>query len=236
MPGPSPRTCTGSSWPTPRRPGPTVRATPAPTSPPPASGAPRHWPSSQWLNSITATATGIEVRLPRHEELQEEAIASALGGQLPASVTGAWTQPRPGLWLRPGQPHPHELTGAALRQAVAVDAENTAIVPQILTAAVLNVVVNIIRDLDDVRALSGALDDDLAARASSGGQAVDLMHAHARAIVLTYADALDLTRADAITQTCAADPDLIHALDLDWRSRPGRRDRPRPHQCHQPRP
>ena len=50
----------------------------------------------QWLNSITATATGIEVRLPRHEELQEEAIASALSGQLPASVTGAWTQPRPG--------------------------------------------------------------------------------------------------------------------------------------------
>ena len=74
----------------------------------------------KWLNSITATATGIEVRLPRHDELQEEAIASALTGELPASVTSAWTQPltaagpafAPGLWLRPGQPHPHELTGA----------------------------------------------------------------------------------------------------------------------------
>lgn len=169
----------------------------------------------RWLNSVTATAAGIEVRLPRHEELQEEAIASALSGQLPASVTGAWTQPGPELWLRPGQPHPHELSGTTLRQAIAVDAEKTAIVPQVLTAAVLNVFVNIIRDLVDVRALSGALADDLAARARSGGQAVDLMHAHARAIVLTYADALDLTRADAITQTCAADPYLIHALDLD---------------------
>jgi hypothetical protein len=169
----------------------------------------------QWLNSITAAATGIEVRLPRYEELQEEAIAGALNGRLPASVTGAWTQPGPELWLRPGQSHPHELTGTALRQAIAVDAEKTAIVPQVLTAAVLNVFVNIIRDLDDVRALSGALAHDLATRASSGGQTVELLHAHARAIVLTYADALDLTRADAITQTCSADPYLIHALDLD---------------------
>jgi NACHT domain len=172
-----------------------------------------------WLNSITATATGIGVRLPHHEEFQEEAIASALSGQLPASVTCAWTephpaQPHPALWLRPGQPHPHELSGAALRQIMAADAENTAIVPQILTAAVLNVALSIIRDLDDVRALSAALADDLTARANSGGQAVDLMHAHVHAIVLTYAHALDLIRADAITRTCAADPDLLRILDL----------------------
>src|SRR5215467_6141377 len=144
----------------------------------------------KWLNSITATATGIEVRLPRHDELEEEAIASALSGQLPASVTGAWTQPHPELWLRPGQPHPHELTGAELRQAIAVDAKNTAIVPQILNAAILSVALNIIRDLDDVRALSSALADDLTARANSGGEAIDLMHAHAHAVVLTYAHAL----------------------------------------------
>jgi hypothetical protein len=86
--------------------------------------------------------------------------------------------------------------------------------PQILTAAILNVALNIIRDLDDVRALSGALNDDLTARANSGGQAVDLMHAHAHAIVLTYTHAYDLTRADAITHTCAADPDFIRILDL----------------------
>jgi hypothetical protein len=167
-----------------------------------------------WLNSITVTATGIEVRLPPHHELQEEAIAGALTRRLPASVTSAWTQPHPGLWLRPGQPHPHELTGAAIRQAVADDARNTAILPQVLTAAVLDIALDIARDLDDVHALSGALDSDLAARADSGGEVVDLMHAHARAIVLTYAHALDLARADAIRHTCAADPDLIRTLDL----------------------
>lgn len=168
----------------------------------------------RWLNSTTATATGTEVRLPRHEELQEEAIAGTLSGQLPASVTCAWTQPGPGLWLRLGQPYPHEVSGAALQEAIVADAENTDIVPQVLAAAVLNVFVNIVRDLVDARALSGALANDLAARANSGGQAVDLMHAHARAIVLTYAHALDLTHADAITHMDAADPDLIGTLDL----------------------
>jgi hypothetical protein len=168
----------------------------------------------KWLNSITVTATGVEVRLPRHDELQEEAITSALNSRLPASLTGVWTQPQPELWLRPGQSHPHELTGAALQQAIAADIRNTAIVPQILNAAVLNVALTIIRDLDDIRALSGALADDLAARAGSGGQTVDLMHAHAHAIVLTYNHALALARADAITHTCTADPDLIGSLDL----------------------
>jgi len=168
----------------------------------------------KWLNSITATATGIEVRLPRHEELREEAIASAMTSQLPASVTSAWTQSDPGLWLRPRQPHPHELTGAAIREAIAVDARNTAILPQVLTAAVLNVALNITSDLDDVRALSSALASDLTARANSNGRAVELMHAHAHAIVLTYAHALDLARADAITHACAADPGLVRTLDL----------------------
>jgi hypothetical protein len=167
-----------------------------------------------WLNSITATATGSEVRLPRHEELQEEAIAGSLTRQLPASVTSAWTQHEPGLWLRPGQPHPHELTGAAISRAIAADARNTAILPQVLTAAVLDVAVNIIRDLDDVRALSGALAGDLTARANSEGEVVDLMHAHAHAIVLTYAHALGLARAVAVTDTCAADPDLIRTMGL----------------------
>jgi hypothetical protein len=167
-----------------------------------------------WLNSITATATGIEVRLPRHEELQEEAIAGALTRQLPASVTSAWTQPDPGLWLRPGQPHPHELTGAAIRQAIAVDAANTSILPQVLTAAVLDVALNITRSLDDIRALSGALASDLTARANSDGEVVELMHAHAHAIVLIYAYALDLARTDAVTYTCAADPGLIRAIGL----------------------
>ena len=37
------------------------------------------------------------------------------------------------------------------------------------------------------------------------------MHAHAHAIVLTYAHALELTRADVITHTCAADPGLLRS-------------------------
>ena len=80
-----------------------------------------------------------------------------------------------------------------------------------LTAAVLDVALNITRDLDDIRALSSALAGDLIARAHSDGRAVELMHAHAHAIVLAYAHALDLARADAITRTCAADPDLVRA-------------------------
>jgi NACHT domain len=168
----------------------------------------------KWLNSITVTAAGVEVRLPRQDELQEEVITSALSGRLPDSVTSAWTAPLPELWLRPGQPHPHELTGAALHQAIAADIKSTAIVPQILNAAVVNVALNIVRDLDDIRALSGALADDLTVRASSGGQTVELMHAHAHSIVLAYTHALGLARANAITHTCATDQDLIGALDL----------------------
>jgi NACHT domain len=167
-----------------------------------------------WLNSITGTATDVEVRLPRHDELQDEPVASALNSQLPDSVTCAWTQSRPPLWLRAGQRHPHEITGAALCQAVAVDAKGTAILPQVLTAAVLSVALDITRDLADVRALTGALARDLTARADSGDEVVDLLHAHAHAIVLTYAHALDLVRADAITGTRAADLGLIRALDL----------------------
>jgi hypothetical protein len=174
-----------------------------------------------WLNSITATATGIEVRLPRHDELQQEAIAGALAVQLPGSVTCAWiqsppgwAQSPPGLWLRPGQPHPHELAGGAISRAIAGDARDTGILPQVLTAAILNVALNIASDLDDIRALSGALARDLNVRANSNGRAVELMHAHAHAIVLTYAHALRLTRANVITHACAADPGLLGTLGL----------------------
>ncbi len=167
-----------------------------------------------WANAITATATGLEVRLPAREELHEEGIATALARQLPAAVTSTWTQPDLGLWVRPGQPQPHELAGAAIVAAVAADARNTAMLPQILTASILDVAFGIIRDLDDIRALSDALARDLAARARSEGRTVELMHAHAHAIVLTYAHALDLTRAGAIMTTGAAAPDLIAALNL----------------------
>ncbi len=142
-------------------------------------------------------------------------------------VTSAWTQPPAdaagaagagpaalGLWLRPGQPHPHVLTGAVVRQAVADDARSTALLPQVLTAAVLDVALDITRDLDDIRALIGALNSDLTERARSEGRVVELMHAHAHSIVLTYAHALHLTRSPAVTVTCAADPELVRALDI----------------------
>ena len=168
----------------------------------------------KWLNSITATATGVEVRLPRGDELQESDVSATMAHVLPDIVTGAWTAPDMDLWVRPGQRHPHELTGAAIRQTVAVDVRNTSLLPQVLTAAVLDVALGIIRDLDDVRALARALGEDVAARANSEGRPIDLMHAHARAIVLSHAHTLELTRADAITRTCAASPELVRVLDI----------------------
>ena len=176
----------------------------------------------KWLNSITATATGIELRLPHHDELQDQAVARDLARQVPASVTSAWTHPAtsaaepataPGLWLRPGQLHPHEVSGAAISQAIAADARNTTLLPQLVTAAVLDVTLNITRDLGDIRALTGALAGDLAARADSDGQTVHLMHAHAHAIVLAYAHALNLSRSEPIVRTCAA-PDVAGGIDL----------------------
>jgi hypothetical protein len=106
------------------------------------------------------------------------------------------------------------LPGDVIRQAVAADVRAQRLLPQVLTAAVLDVAISIARDLDDLRALSSALGEDLAARANSGGQIVEIMHAHAHSIVLTYGHALDLTRADAVTHTCAADPELLRNLGL----------------------
>ena len=168
----------------------------------------------RWANSITTPAAGLEVRLPGREELDADGITSELVRQLPAVVTSAWTQPDLGLWVRPGQPHPHELAGAAIQQAVSADARNTAMLPQILTATILDVAFSVTRDLDDLRALSSALARDLATRANSEGQRVELMHAHAHAVVLTYVHALELTRAAAVAITGAAGPDLVGALDL----------------------
>jgi hypothetical protein len=167
-----------------------------------------------WLNSITAIGAGTEVRLPRQAELDEEPVASALRRYVPVPVSAAWTQGNPELWHGSGQPHPHELTGAALCGALAADARQTALLPQVLTAAVLGVALDITRDLADISALTSALARDVTARANSGGELVDLMHAHAHAIVLTYTHALDLARAPAIEYTCAAGPELIQALDL----------------------
>jgi hypothetical protein len=168
----------------------------------------------RWLNSITATTTGLDVRLPSAPELQEESVAGVLDGNLPDAVTSAWTASPTGLWCRPGQPHPHELTGAMLRRAIADDARNTALLPQILTSAVLGVAFDIARDLADIRALSGNLTSDLTARANSDERDSGQTQAHAHAIVHTYAHARALTRAAAITGTRALTADVVHDLGL----------------------
>ncbi len=167
-----------------------------------------------WLNSITATATGMEFRLPRPGELQEEAVADALERELPAAVNSAWTQPDLELWLRPGQPHPHDLPGTAVRQAMINDAGKTTLLPQVLTAAVLDVALRIARDLEDARALSSALHGDLTARANSEGRLVELMHAHGHAIARAHAHALGLTRAELVTRVGTIDPEVVRAAGL----------------------
>src|SRR5262249_42089711 len=122
--------------------------------------------------------------------------------------------PAPVLWLRPGQPHPHELTGTVVRQAVAADVRGTALLPQVLTAAVLDVALDITRDLEDVRALTRALASDFTARAHSRAPPAALMPAPAHALVLPYAHAPGLPRSAALPLPCAASPDLIRDLDL----------------------
>ena len=111
----------------------------------------------------------------------------------------------------------HRRTFARLRRVLML-----AIAPLLLaglvvlpgTAAILDVAFSIARDLRDIRALSSALAGDLVARANSEGQTVDLMHAHARAIVLTYGHALGLARSDAIAITRGVAPDIVAALGI----------------------
>ena len=66
-----------------------------------------------WLNSITVTATGIEVRLPYHDELQDPAVASDLERQLQASVTSAWTRPPAAGRGQPPRRPPRRACGSA---------------------------------------------------------------------------------------------------------------------------
>ena len=60
-----------------------------------------------------------------------------------------------GLWLRPGQPHPHEYLCGHPRGGRPRRAE-TSLLPQVVTAAVLDVALNITRVLDAIRALTRA--------------------------------------------------------------------------------
>ena len=113
-----------------------------------------------WLNTITAGSMQAEFRLPHEDELREQSVTSALAQHLPDSVTSAWTQPHqggttPGLWVRPGQPHPHLVAGDMIRQAIVLDVGDTEILIQILTVRAFSAA------LGRGRALDLALDRDL---------------------------------------------------------------------------
>ena len=97
-----------------------------------------------WLNTITAGSMQAEFRLPHEDELREQSVTSALAQHLPDSVTSAWTQPPqdaaiPGLWIRPGQPHPHQVSGDMIRRAIILDASGTETLIQILTVSAFSV-------------------------------------------------------------------------------------------------
>ena len=88
-----------------------------------------------WANSITATATGLEVQAPapRGTPGPRASPARSPTSSLPR-VTMHLDPPsrRPsGLWFRPGQPHPHQLAGAAIGRRSRPTRKNTAMLPQI---------------------------------------------------------------------------------------------------------
>jgi hypothetical protein len=185
-----------------------------------------------WLNTTTAGSMQAEFRLPHEDELREQSVTSALAQHLPDSVTSAWTQPYQGgatpvLWVRPGHPHPHLVTGDTIRQAIVLDASNTKILIQILCVA----------------AFSAALDVAL-------GHDVALELAHALVLARALDLAPDFDPARALARDPDRDPDRARALDLDLalvrtldldlvaapRPRPRRRPRPRPRPLPRPRP
>jgi energy-coupling factor transporter ATP-binding protein EcfA2 len=196
----------------------------------------------RWLNRIaTDGSRQAEFRLPDEKELREKAVTDALARQLPETVTSLWTRPRrgdtaPGQWAPPRKPHPQVITGAAIQQAVMLDASKTGILVQILSAAALDLArayataldrtfdrpsdldVDLYRalDLDLDRVLDLGLDRTLD-RAQI--QALDLSYALAcdLACDLTHHldQALDLARALAGVLARDLDRALDRDLDLD---------------------
>jgi NACHT domain len=174
----------------------------------------------EWLNTITAGSGQAEFRLPYMDELWEQAVASVLTGQLPGSVTSAWTQPRqggdtPGLWVIPGQPPPHLVTGGTIRQAIAQDTSNTEILAQVSDMAAFSatVALDIVRD----HAFGRAFDLDLAhvsglthvfALIPGAALDIDLPRAHVTALDRGHVSALDRALVTALDRA------LVRVLTL----------------------
>jgi hypothetical protein len=192
----------------------------------------------QWLNSITTAATGAEIRLPSHDELEEESITSALRLKLPTSVTSAWTRAdtgMPGRWL-PRVTDPHLVTGQVIQKAIVNDTKMTGMLAQLLAAQVLDSAFEIARDihlactraralnLDRAGYISSDLDramgrarnlDRVLDRASDLSSVRDLMRALARDLSRDINFARTIARGSAISSEVTRDltRDLGRALD-----------------------
>ncbi|MGD0609359.1 MAG: hypothetical protein ABSA53_37995 [Streptosporangiaceae bacterium] len=160
----------------------------------------------KWLNTITAGSMQAGFRLPYESELGEEAVTSLLAGRFAESVTSVWIQPQPGggmpePWIPPGQPPPHLVTGAAIRQAIVVDAYITGILIQILAVTASRVACGLALDLDLAVDRDNQRVEAIKARAGDRGRIYNPVRARAR----------DLDRARAHARERARD--LARALD-----------------------
>jgi NACHT domain len=186
----------------------------------------------KWLNAITASSTRAEFRLPHEEELHE-AVDSAVGRELPDSVTSAWTQPQhgsttPGLWVRPGCPDPHLVTYDAIRTAILLDSRETDILLQIYTLAAFNAAQDLARAPSNALAISVAVALDRVRELSTARvSALDRAHADAgesarvrernraaatgRAVELGRAR--DIDRDDNLTRARGTDRALRRAIE-----------------------
>jgi hypothetical protein len=162
-----------------------------------------------WLNTITVDPTQAQFRLPQFrlptlEELHEHCDEDTLNFQPGELVTGLWTRPlhgtaTPRLWVMPGQPNPHTVSGLTLQEAVTADAADTALFQQ-LTAAARQCV---------AAGLKHAL-----TRAGNRARTRDLPQARAIDRALGRVGHLGLDR--ELVRALARDLDLARALDLDF--------------------
>ena len=172
----------------------------------------------EWVNTLTADSIQARFRLPHPDDLHQEAVGSAVPRPFPYSVTSLWTQLQeegatPALWVRPGQPDPHLVTGDTIRQAIVRDTLNTDMLVKIITLGVFSTAFDLAQAYARVLAL-----------------ALDVVPA------LVLEDALERARdcAHALDRACDLDriPARFHArshslnMSLD-RDRDHQRDRDR---------
>ena len=182
----------------------------------------------KWLNALNTDTIQGEFRLPHEYELNEHAVADALARQLPGAVTGAWTQPRQQattaeLWIPPGRPNPHLISGDTIQQVIFSDTGNTEILRQILAATASTSAYELYQSLSQARDLALNLAEikarHLSRDLSATTNAIAREFASAKAHDLTDALGRDLNRAQQILrlrdQARALTDDLNTALYFD---------------------